>query len=407
MTVESTSGPSPTPAYSEPAAVAAPSSTPSEGNSKIKAFNDDDGPGFSDFLDLINPLQHIPLVNTLYRELTGDKEGAVADVIGGGLWGGPIGLAAASVNLLIEDSTGKTIDGHVMALFTGGGDDKATAIADKGTAPAADQTAQPSAEPIKISSLSATATTPLGQTSTDAAPVTMGDFMVFGGQSAVAGTPAASLQTAQAANGVADAMPAASTAPNRQGDFMVFGQPATVADGASQKRASATTAAVNKPAAAIDASVDGGPSQSGDFLVFGSTAPTKTSDSPAPTAPAGEPAAPTSLTPAADATANAQANQQTAATMAQPSRSFPMPTRRNTATPPQSLPMPTTGPAAVPGNGASRAIKTSNQTDNAWFVGAFNEAMDKYNRAAKLGTLSSGSDKSSDQETADSLMQMN
>ncbi|MDP6473864.1 MAG: hypothetical protein QF894_03030 [Alphaproteobacteria bacterium] len=31
-----------------------------------------DGFGFDDFLDLINPLQHIPIISTIYREITGD-----------------------------------------------------------------------------------------------------------------------------------------------------------------------------------------------------------------------------------------------------------------------------------------------------------------------------------------------
>jgi hypothetical protein len=46
-------------------------------------------------------------------------------------------------------------------------------------------------------------------------------------------------------------------------------------------------------------------------------------------------------------------------------------------TPRQTLPRPTTGPAAVPGNAA--------QDSAAWFAGAFNQAMDKYQNAARLG----------------------
>ena len=37
----------------------------------------DDSPSFKDVLDTINPLQHIPIINTIYRELTGDQPGAV------------------------------------------------------------------------------------------------------------------------------------------------------------------------------------------------------------------------------------------------------------------------------------------------------------------------------------------
>ena len=32
-----------------------------------------DGFTFFDFLDIINPLQHIPVISTIYRSLTGDK----------------------------------------------------------------------------------------------------------------------------------------------------------------------------------------------------------------------------------------------------------------------------------------------------------------------------------------------
>ena len=41
---------------------------------------------FWDFVDIVNPLQHIPVVNTIYRELTGDTIKGVSRVIGGGLY---------------------------------------------------------------------------------------------------------------------------------------------------------------------------------------------------------------------------------------------------------------------------------------------------------------------------------
>ena len=50
--------------------------------------------GFFDFLDIINPLQHIPIVGTIYRHITGDEIGVVAQVAGGALFGGAIGAAA-------------------------------------------------------------------------------------------------------------------------------------------------------------------------------------------------------------------------------------------------------------------------------------------------------------------------
>ncbi len=75
-------------------------------------------PSFWDLLDVVNPLQHIPIVNTIYRELTGDEIGVAARLAGGTLFGGPIGFAAAAVNAAVEQDTGKDIGGHVLAMFS-------------------------------------------------------------------------------------------------------------------------------------------------------------------------------------------------------------------------------------------------------------------------------------------------
>jgi hypothetical protein len=36
-------------------------------------WSTDEGPTFAEFLDIINPLQHIPVVSTIYRAITGDQ----------------------------------------------------------------------------------------------------------------------------------------------------------------------------------------------------------------------------------------------------------------------------------------------------------------------------------------------
>ena len=84
----------------------------------------DDEPSFWDLLDVINPLQHIPIVNDLYREVTGDKIGVAARLVGGTLFGGPLGLIASAANCILEESTGHDAGGHVLALFRD--DDPAT-----------------------------------------------------------------------------------------------------------------------------------------------------------------------------------------------------------------------------------------------------------------------------------------
>jgi len=74
---------------------------------------------FADLLDIFNPLQHIPGVSTLYRELTGDTISAGAQIAGGVLFGGPIGLIASIANAVIEQETGKDVGANLFAAVTG------------------------------------------------------------------------------------------------------------------------------------------------------------------------------------------------------------------------------------------------------------------------------------------------
>lgn len=77
----------------------------------------EDGFTFGDFLDIINPLQHIPIVGTVYRAMTGDKIDPGARIAGGGLFGGPIGLVASLVSGMVEESTGKDPGEHALAAL--------------------------------------------------------------------------------------------------------------------------------------------------------------------------------------------------------------------------------------------------------------------------------------------------
>lgn len=82
---------------------------------------------FWDFLDVINPLQHIPLLNSAYRELTGDTIKPIMKLAGGALFGGPLGLGLAAVDVGLEGTTGKDTGQHVAALFKGEDDPRGTA----------------------------------------------------------------------------------------------------------------------------------------------------------------------------------------------------------------------------------------------------------------------------------------
>ena len=59
--------------------------------------------GFSDIVDMINPLQHIPVVSNLYQSATGDTMGSVAQIVGGAIFGGPIG-ALVSTGMVVYNS---------------------------------------------------------------------------------------------------------------------------------------------------------------------------------------------------------------------------------------------------------------------------------------------------------------
>lgn len=73
---------------------------------------------FSDLIDVINPLQHIPLLSSAYRAMTGDEISAPARVAGSTLFFGPIGAASAATNLITAEITGKDVGEHFVSLFT-------------------------------------------------------------------------------------------------------------------------------------------------------------------------------------------------------------------------------------------------------------------------------------------------
>lgn len=112
-------------------------------------FAGKDGPTFDDFLDIINPLQHIPIISSIYRELTGDRISPGARVIGDGLIFGPIGAAFAVANVVLSEISGRDVGEHVIALLKDApGDIPATAVAeksDKNLAPAAAAASDPAA----------------------------------------------------------------------------------------------------------------------------------------------------------------------------------------------------------------------------------------------------------------------
>lgn len=64
---------------------------------------------FGELLDIINPLQHIPLVGSLYRNFTGDQMSPVARIVGGTIFGGPLGGITSIAAAAIEEHSGKNV----------------------------------------------------------------------------------------------------------------------------------------------------------------------------------------------------------------------------------------------------------------------------------------------------------
>jgi hypothetical protein len=77
----------------------------------------DDGFTFADLVDVVNPLQHIPVVSTMYREASEDTLDPGSRMMGSTLFFGPIGLASSVINVLIEQGTGKDIGAHIASAI--------------------------------------------------------------------------------------------------------------------------------------------------------------------------------------------------------------------------------------------------------------------------------------------------
>jgi len=77
------------------------------------------GFSFADLIDVINPLQHVPVVSSIYRRITGDEMGNSARIAGGALFGGVIGLATSVADAIVDKATGSDIGDHVMTAMFG------------------------------------------------------------------------------------------------------------------------------------------------------------------------------------------------------------------------------------------------------------------------------------------------
>lgn|GEM_PF-3594843 len=89
-----------------------------------------DGLGFYDLLDAINPLKQLPIISTIYEELTGDAGiSAASRIAGGALFGGPIGAITGAANAALEAATGKDAGKQFLALFNSDDSDAPSTMA--------------------------------------------------------------------------------------------------------------------------------------------------------------------------------------------------------------------------------------------------------------------------------------
>ena len=79
-----------------------------EGVAHAKQWLFDDHPlTFGDVLDLVNPLQHLPGISTVYRRLTGDVISPAMRLAGGALFGGPLGAGLEALGLALMPGKSK------------------------------------------------------------------------------------------------------------------------------------------------------------------------------------------------------------------------------------------------------------------------------------------------------------
>src|SRR5688572_1921992 len=73
--------------------------------------------GWDDFVDLINPLQHIPFVNMAYRAITGDQIYGAARMVDVAF--GPLAGASTAIDLAFRDVTGESMAHNAIAAVFG------------------------------------------------------------------------------------------------------------------------------------------------------------------------------------------------------------------------------------------------------------------------------------------------
>ncbi|MEJ0010929.1 MAG: hypothetical protein WDN72_10985 [Alphaproteobacteria bacterium] len=80
-------------------------------------------PGFSDIMDTINPLEHIPVVSAVYDAIKSSHGkpdiSPAAEIAGGALFGGVFGMVGGLANVIFKSATGHSIGTAIADAVTG------------------------------------------------------------------------------------------------------------------------------------------------------------------------------------------------------------------------------------------------------------------------------------------------
>lgn len=105
-------------AATPPPAAATPSSGPADGGPPLGPDEYAPIPGemtFAQFVQGLNPLHHLPGVGTIYRAVTGAEIHPVMRVLGGAVFGGPLGMILAAIGSAFEQTRPLERLGHTLA----------------------------------------------------------------------------------------------------------------------------------------------------------------------------------------------------------------------------------------------------------------------------------------------------
>ncbi|HUK06669.1 MAG TPA: hypothetical protein VLX09_02275 [Stellaceae bacterium] len=111
---------------------------------------------FSDFVDTINPLEHLPIISTIYGWIAGKHDiGDLPRIAGDALYGGPWGALSGVFNALLKEETGRDVGEHVVAAILG--DTSANAVA---ATPGSAQPPASAPDPAAAAPMASTGVTP-------------------------------------------------------------------------------------------------------------------------------------------------------------------------------------------------------------------------------------------------------